>query len=694
MASTRMTAGDVLEVATQIASALQAAHAAGIVHRDIKPENVMLRRDGYVKVLDFGLAKLMEKKSEPLDSEGETRALELKTSPGMVMGTVAYMSPEQALGHEVDCRTDIFSLGVVLYEMAAGRRPFAGATATATIDRILHAQPEAVGRFNQGVPAELERIIRKCLEKDRERRYQSARELLTDLRNLQRDSSLPSVTTERRTRQTPTGARRYVYVLLAVALLTASGVGVFRLATRNKVIDSVAVLPFANAGTDPNTEYLSDGITENLINRLSQLPALRVVPRSTVFRYKRQEIDPQAAGRALGVRAVIAGRVVQRDDTLSIQMELIDVVNESQLWGEQYNRRLTDLLTIQEEIAREVAEQLRPRLSDTEQRQLTKRYTESTEAYQLYLRGRYFWNKRAEEGIRKGIEYFRQAIDLDPGYSLAYAGLADSYNFLGAFGIAALPPGEALPKAKAAATKALEIDGSLAEAHASLAFVRLYYDRDWPGAERGFQRAIELNPNYAPARQWYSHLLMARGRTSESISEAKRAVEIDPLSLPANLNMGWQYHWARQYDLAVEHLRKLLEMDPNFEQGHWGLGLAYEQKGMFAEAASEFQKAAALSGGSPVYIAALGHAYAVGGKQAEAMRVRNELEEQSKQRYVPPYWMATLYIGLGEKDQAFRWLEKAYEERSGGLIWLGVDPRMDSLRSDPRFAALMRRAGL
>jgi TolB-like protein len=489
-------------------------------------------------------------------------------------------------------------------------------------------------------------------------------------------------------------ARRYVYALLALVLLSVVGVGVFRLVTRNKVIDSVAVLPFTNAGADPNMEYLSDGITENLINRLSQLPELRVVPRSTVFRYKGQDVDPQAMGRALGVRAVIMGRVVQRGDTLSIQTELIDVVNESQLWGEQYNRRLTDLLTIQEEIARGVVEKLRLRLSDAEQRQLTRRYTESTEAYQLYLRGRYFWNKRTGEGMRKGVEYFRQAIDLDPGYSLAYAGLADSYNFMGAFGIALLPPGEAMPKAKAAAMKALEIDDSLAEAHTSLAFIRLYYDWDWPGAERGFQRAIELNPNYAPAHQWYSHLLMARSRTSESISEAKRAVELDPLSLPANLNLGWQYHWGRQYDLAVEHLGKLLEMDPNFEQGHWGLGLAYELKGMSGEAAAEFQKAIALSGGNPVYVAALGHAYAIGGKKADATRVRDELEEQLKLRYVPPFWIAILYVGLGEHEQALKWLEKAYAERSGGLIWLGVEPRMDSLRSDPRFAALMQRVGL
>jgi eukaryotic-like serine/threonine-protein kinase len=649
----------------------------------------MITERGQVKVFDFGLAKLTATGFEQTGSELPTQ---IKTSPGVLLGTVQYMSPEQALGREVDHRTDIFSLGLVLYEMATGKRPFTGATATETIDRILHAQPEPMGRLNPTVPAELERIIRKCLEKDRECRYQSARELLTDLRNLRRDGSQPSVITERRVRETLIRPH-YIYVLLALVLLSVLG-GAGYFVTRNKAIDSVAVLPFTNESADPNLEYLSEGITENLINRLSQVPELRVVPRSTVFRYKGPSVDPLASARALGVRTVVVGKVAQRGETLSIQTELLDVTNESQLWGEQYNRRLTDLLTIQDDIARAIAEKLRLRLSSAEQQSLTRRYTGSAEAYQLYLKGRYFWNKRSREGIRKGIDYFRQAIDLDPGYSLAYAGLADSYNFLGAFGIAVLPPGEAMPKAKSAATNALEIDSSLVEAHTSLAFISLYFDWNWSAAERGFQRAIELNPNYAPAHQWYSHLLMARGRTGESIVEAKRAVELDPLSLAANLNLGWQYHWAKQYDLAVEQLRKTLEIEPNFEQGHWGLGLAYEGKGLFEEAAKEFQKAVDLSGGDAVYLASLGHTYAIGGRKADAMRIRDELEQRSKLSYVPPYWMATLCIGLGEKDQAFRWLGKAYEERSGALSWLGVDPRLDSLRSDPRLAALSQRVSL
>jgi eukaryotic-like serine/threonine-protein kinase len=693
LSESHMSLEKVLDLAIQITSALFVAHGAHLVHRDIKPENVMVRPDGYVKVLDFGLAKLVAQETKPLVGL-EDATIRNQTAKGVILGTVNYMSPEQALGRKVDHRSDIFSLGLVLYEMATGKRAFAGATAIETIDQILHAQPEAVRRLNHRVPAELERIIRKCLEKDRECRYQSAGELLTELRNLRRDSSQPSVITERSLRETLIRPRHNVYVLLALAILSVLGTAVYWLVTNDKAIDSVAVLPFTNESADPNLEYLSEGITENLINRLSQVPELRVVPRSTVFRYKGPNVDPLASARALGVRTVIVGKIAQRGETLSIQTELIDVTNESQLWGEQYNRRPTDLLTVQDDIAKGIVEKLRLRLSSTEQQRLTRRYTGSVEAYQLYLRGRYFWNKRTGEGMKKGIEYFRQAIDLDPGYSLAYAGLADSYNFLGAFGIAVLPPGEAMPKAKSAAIKALEIDNSLAEAHTSLAFISLYYDWDWSAAERGFHRAIELNPNYAPAHQWYSHLLMARGRTRESIVEAKRAVELDPLSLAANMNLGWQYHWARQYDLAVEQLRKTLEMEPNFEQGRWGLGLAYEGKGLFEEAAKEFQKAVALSGGNPVYLASLGHAYAIGGRKADAMRILDELEERSKLSYVPPYWMATLCTGLGEKDKAFRWLDKAHEERSGGLSWLGVDPRLDSLRSDARLAALSQRVGL
>ena len=678
---------EIITIGEQTADALSEAHAKGITHRDIKPSNLIVTPRG-VKVLDFGLAKVSSESTSEFASEIPTA---VKTATGAVVGTVAYMSPEQALGGDVDPRSDIFSLGLVLYEMATGRRPFTGKTATETIDQIVHAQPDAIARFNYNVTPELERVIRKALEKEPERRYQSARELLTDLRNLRRDISLSSGAGD--VRKPRSSAYLTWFVSFAVLVVLVASIA-YWFRQKQLPIDSVVVLPFANDGNDQNMEYLSDGISESLINRLSQLRNLRVVPRNTAFRYKGQLTDPQAIGRALGVRGVIVGSVRQRGDVLNIQAELIDVQNQSQVWGESYQKRATDLLAIQSEIAAGIAEKLRLQLSDADRVQLNKRDTQNPKAYEFYLKGRYFWGKRNEQGIRKGMENFQQAIDLDPTYARAYAGLADCYNFLGAFGIAIMPPGETMPKAKSAASLALNLDESLAEAHTSLAFVRLYYDWDWSGAETGFQRALELNPKYAPAYQWYSHLLMARGQTDESIARANQSVELDPLSLSAHMNVGWQYQWSRQYDLAVDRLHALLEMDPNFEQGRWGLGLAYEGKGSFEQARAEFEEAMKLSGGNAVFVAALGHAYAAGGKKAEGIKIANELEERSRVSYVPPYWMATLYVALDDKEQAFNWLDKAYAERSGGLIWLKVDPRMDPLRSDKRFATLLDRVGI
>ncbi|HKY28324.1 MAG TPA: protein kinase [Pyrinomonadaceae bacterium] len=684
---------EIIRIGVEAADAVAAAHSKGITHRDIKPSNIIVTPHAGAKVLDFGLAKITIANTEAGASDVSTA---LKTSPGVILGTLAYMSPEQAFGREVDHRTDIFSLGAVLYEMATGRRPFMGQTANETIDQIAHSQPEAISRFNYAIPQELERIIRKCLEKDKERRYQTAQDLVIDLKNLQRDSMAESTAQDVKesTRvKWNVSVPRILLVAVALAVLVAIAIGVywFKGPSSRTKIDSIAVLPFANVGADADTEYLSDGVTEALINKLSQLSGMKVIARNSVFRYKGRHVEAPTVGRELGVEAVLTGRIARRGEDLLISLELVDARDNTHLWGEQYTRRFGDILGMQGEIVRDVSERLRLRMTSEEEQRLARRPTEIDEAYQLYLRGRYFWNKRTEEGMRRGVDYFRQAIELDASYSLAYAGLADSYNFLGAFGIAVLPPGDAMPKAKAAAMKALDIDDSLAEAHTSLAFVRLYYDWDWAAADRGFQRAIELNPNYAPAHQWYSHLLMTRKKTSESIAKAKRATEIDPLSLPAHMNLGWQYHWARQYDLAVDQLRRALEIDSRFEQAHWGLGLAYEQKGMFEEAVAEFQKAMGLSGGGAVYKAALAHAYAVMGKRVEALTILKELEELSSSAYVPPYWMATVYAGLRDREQTFKWLEKAYEERSGGLIWLDVDPRLDGVRSDRRFTALMQR---
>jgi eukaryotic-like serine/threonine-protein kinase len=726
----RMTRGDMklremLDIVIQVAAALTAAHEAGIVHRDIKPENIMVRHDGYVKVLDFGLAKLIERRIT--DSEASTM---VNTDPGVVMGTASYMSPEQARGIDVDARTDIWSLGVVIYEMIAGRVPFEGTTTGDMLSLILgerNAPPLA--RFARDVPSELERIVTKALTKERGERYQTARDLLIDLKRLKQQLDVEAEI-ERTTAPefaagaTGTGdksaavqtmgqpapastsnaqhiageiARNKLGIgIAAVVLLAIAAFAYFAYFARRdggsarEAITSIAVLPFVNASNNPEAEYLSDGISESLINTLSQVPNLRVVPRSTVFRYKGRDIDPQTIGRELGVRAVLTGKLVQRGDTLSIQTELIDVAEESQLWGEQYNRKLADLLAVQEEISREISEKLRIRLSGEERKQLAKRYTENTEAYQLYLKGRYHWNKRTPEDLKKGIGYFQQAIDIDPNYALAFAGLADSYIIFGNFGL--LPPKEVYPKARGAAQKALEIDGNLAEAQVSLAFVKALFEWDWQGADAGFKRAIELNPNYGPAHQWYGVYLAGAGRLTEAVAEAQRAQEVDPLSLTINSVVGWMLYFDRQYDRAIEQENKTLEMDPNFVLSYRYRGMAYEQKGMYPEAIADLQKAVTLSGARTT--SSLGHAYAIAGRRSEARKVLDEAMQLRAQEYLPSYEIAIIYTGMGEKDQAFEWLDKAYEERSPWLIHIRVDPRFETLHSDARFADLVRRVGL
>src|SRR6266404_334453 len=450
----------------------------------------------------------------------------------------------------------------------------------------------------------------------------------------------------------------------------------------SSVIESIAVLPFVNEASDTDAEYFSDEITESLVNNLSQLPKLRVVPRSVVLNYKGHETDPRKVARELNVRAVLTGRVHRRGDTLSIQVDLIDATNVAQMWGQHYDRRVSDLLLVQEDISRDIFENLRLKLSVEEQKQL--------EVFSLYLKGRNSWNKRTEDGLLQGVEYFQKAIEIDQSYAPAYAGLADCYNMLVVYGIS--QPKDAFPKAKEAATKALSIDGTLAEARTSLAFIKHRWDWGREDAEREFQLAIKSKPTYAPAHQWYSSYLVAMGRFDEAIAEARRAQELEPLSFISNSHIGWILYFAGRYDEAIEHCRKLLDVDPNFFPARRYLGLVYEQKGMYKEAIAEFQQAAKLSG-SPLMMSLLGHAYAVSGNRAEAQRILVELGQQ-KQRYVSPYTIATIYIGLGQKDQAFKWLDKAFEERDIWLMNLKVDPVLKNLRSDQRFANLLQRTGL
>jgi serine/threonine-protein kinase len=728
---TSLQLGEILDLAVQIGEALAAAHAAGIVHRDIKPENIMVRHDAYVKVLDFGLAKLTERPAFAIDAEGATQAL-LKTNPGIVMGTVTYMSPEQARGLPVDARTDIWSLGVVLYELVTGRAPFEGETTTDVILSIVEREAPPLARYSKDTPAELERIVSKALRKNKQERYQTAKDLALDLKNLKQELEVQArlersiesgagrgeaavtsseqmaiVTGPESAAHTagvgtiqPISSAEYIVsgikshkrsVLLGVAALViaiAVVVYFFYFAKSGETIDSVAVLPFVNVSNDPNTEYLSDGLSDSIIDSLSQLPNLKKVSAfNSVLRYKGKQTDPQAVGRELNVRAVLRGRLTQHGDDLFISTELVDVKDNKRLWGGQYNRKSADILSLQGEIARDISERLRLKVTGEQKERLTKPQTENAEAYQLYLQGRYYRHKGGDEARLKSGEYFQKAIEKDPNFALGYAGLADYYSVMANFG--QMPLKEAWQKAEAAAVKALAIDDGLGEAHYSLASIKMRQDWDWAGAEREFKRAIELNPESAESHAGYANLLVGLGRFDEAIGEARRSQKLDPLSA---VDLGEILYLARRYDEAIAEFQQALETS-HTALPHLELGDVYVQQGRYEEALAEMPKARALVE-RPRQLARIGYVYAAAGKRDEAIKILAEVEGSTSQRYDLGAYIAAIYAALGNKDQAFAWLEKACDERERGVFDLKVGPRWDTLRSDPRFRALLWRMRL
>ena len=669
-----MSSASAVAIVIQVASALFAAHSRGIVHRDLKPENIFLTRDGAVKILDFGLAKVSNAAGA---NRRDTSAV--LTEVGMVLGTPGYMSPEQVRGVNIDGRTDIFALGAILYETLTGRRAFQGGSDADTLCAILEKDPAPIAESTSSGSG-IFRIVARCLEKDPARRFQSAADLQFSL-----ESYLGNVPAEAG-EQTK---KRRVSLALSAVIIAALAIGAyFYLASPPpRAINSVAVLPLTNVNADADTEYLSDGITDNIIDRLSRIPDFKVISHTAVFHYKGMEVDARDIGRALGVSAVLTGRVVKRNDALTINLELVDARDNSHVWGEQYDRELADFLTLQREIPADVSDSLRLRLNGDSKERLTRASTGDMEAYQLYLRGRYSWEKWTEDGSKRAIQFFSEAIKKDPNYALAYAGLADVYL------IGGIPPDlsqrELHRRAREAATKALSLDPQLGEAHAALAEVLLYDDWDFSGAEREFKRALDLSPSFAEGHHLYSHLLSLLGRTDDSIVEAKKLLELDPISETPIGHLGWVYLYSRQYDEAIHWFLKDFQLYPD-ATSRIQLGDAYYEKGMLSEATEEYLKGFAQTGGTPDQIAALKSAF-------ESSGIKGYLQKRIEQvKAGPPqeFFLATLYARLGEKDQAFEALEGAYAEHSDRLVHLKEELALDPLRSDPRFFALLRRVGL